>query len=615
MSKLAKKFLEKLLHSDLDGIQGGKEGEHYHLTKAEWERTPSRPFIVSPENGAEGVNQVPLIKGTGYYHPYNLPMFRRDIQIATDVEFENIVYEIDNEEDKFSASTEFQIFPKPDGSYYFEPGTTYYVRIRYQDVNEHWSEWSDVSAFTTMAEFPENALLAPIMAIPVNGGIVRAKDPILAMSTAKMLVGASSLDKANWQIAANPNFDPVLYQAMDSDDVTLHQATGLNLTTALGTEFYARGQQRTVEGDWSPWATVHFGIRPDYEDLVFGVRKIFSKRYGVPFVFNIDPTGEIVSIPKKYWDNHPLYQFTTEEVFVKEGQTAGNLIYSTMAIVPKCYMKYSVYDNDDGDMVIDTWYSPTPQTEDGWRVDMAFENNSDGFYHDACLPKESALMHINGQSNIAVPVSAYDTAAKSFNPRNVLPYMKAIDDSWHLWTIYERRLLLDLMIAEYATLDASRVSAGSGAANNASSFIWRSFRGLQIGGLMHPLFFDGIRQTDVSSEAISKIQVLTPDGGNWMPYDVELAIGNNMHATNILRGYSEEMGFDVALLGIVSKTEPNDGKTTSHLGMSANLRIAAQNESLFGNYYGSFVQDGIFALSSYYSNNNSTYVRMSKTIA
>ena len=33
--KLASKFIDNFLHSSLGDLQGGKEGEHYHLTKAE----------------------------------------------------------------------------------------------------------------------------------------------------------------------------------------------------------------------------------------------------------------------------------------------------------------------------------------------------------------------------------------------------------------------------------------------------------------------------------------------------------------------------------------------------------------------------------------------------
>ena len=169
-----------------------------------------------------------------------------------------------------------------------------------------------------------------------------------------------------------------------------------------------------------------------------------------------------------------------------------------------------------------------------------------------------------------------------------------------MWTIYERRLLLDLMMAEYGTMDATRISTGSGYSNNPSScFCWRPFCGLVYGGgdAATGLAVDGIRQTDANSEEVRKVSVVTPNGGNWVPYDVSLALGTNMYAMDILRGYSDALGFDVALLGIVSRTEPNSGQRTSCWGMKASLTIEANNNAK--GYYCISDQDGLFAIGSH----------------
>lgn len=606
--KLASKFIDNFLHSSLGDLQGGKEGEHYHLTKAEWEKTPTKPHIKSPVNGAKNIHQVPLILGSDYYHPYNMPMYWKEIQIATDAEFENIVYELP-ELEKFSANTSFQVPLKSDETSYLEPGTTYYVRIQYKDRAGKCSEWSDTSTFTTMAGFPDSVFLAPEMIIPPNNGEARASDPILAMKRAKVAAGVAIFDKADWQIAANPDFNPVLYEALGTDNLTMHQAKDVILSSSVGADFYARGRQWPVgETDESkvPWSpAVHFGIRPDYEDPVFGVRKIFSKRYGVPFVFNIDPLGEIVSIPKKYWDNHLLYSALSEDN-VQEIPVTDSLT-SSMVFVPPCYMKYRVYDNDDGDMVIDTWYSLTPQTEDGWRLDMAFEGNEHGFYHGVCLPYKAT----GGYYACKYETAGSTLAGFANNVESELGKMQNLDNSWHVWTIYERRFLLDLMIAEYATFDSSKISSGYGSANSEGSFNWRVFRSLVLESV---IFLTGIKKT-IANNVINKIQVMTPNRGNWMPYDVSIPIGSNLYATDILRGEREELGFDIALLGIVSEVEPTSNQDTSIYGTKVNLSIPQQ---FIANYCATNSQDGIFGLSHY--DNTSTsysttrYFRISKNI-
>lgn len=576
------------VHNELDGLQGGKSGEYYHLTEAEYRRLPIRPVVMSPKNGAAGVNQVPQIVGSPYAHPYDVPMRAKHCQIATDAAFSNVVWE----EEAFSASVVWQVLLKPDNTPYVQPNTKYFVRIRYQDRLGRWSDWSEASAFTTMMEFPESVILTPVMILPADGGQARAIDPILAMSSPKVIAGSANFDAADWQVSNDQSWASTLYSAEGTEDLTVHQTEGLNLATALGLAFYARGRQRTSTGEWSLWSVpARFDIRPEYEDLVFGLRKIFSKKYGTVFVFNIDQEGNVVSIPPKYWDNHPLYAFPKQVINVT-GQRVATDFY--VAFVPPCWMKYRVYDNDDGDMVIDMWYSPTPQTGDGWRLDMAFTRCPNGFYHCRYMPRTGGIY------NPAYLGDGATSAVTTNHEVNQFPLlMNASTPRVHMWTIYERRLLLDLMMAEYATLDATRISTGSGASNTASAFCWRDFVGLIYGGgdAANGMAFDGIRQTDVSAESVDKITVMTPDGGNWTPYDVSLALGENMYATDILRGYSDVMGFDVALLGIVSRTAPNSGQTTSPWGMKASLTIAANNDAK--GFYRSSDQDGLFAVGSH----------------
>ena len=598
MSKILKKFLETILHSDLGGVQGGAEGEHYHLTRAEWERTPVTPYIASPADGAVNVNQVPLIQGCEYRHPYNVMMNGRHLQIASDEAFENIVYEAQD----YEESVSFQILLKDDETPYFEPGTTYYARIRYQARDEKWSQWSPVSRFSTMAEFPDSVLIAPRMVLPPDGGVAAANNPILAMTQAQTMAGVTNFVKADWQIANNPEFTPpLLYEASQVDTLTLHQADGVNLASAVGAEFYARGRQKAITGEWTGWSpAVRFRLKENYTDLVFGIRKVFSKKNNVPLVYNIDTEGNQVSITKKYWDNHPMYQFPVSEEPV--GDTG---LTSSLALVPPCWMKHRVYDNDNGDMVIDTWYSPTPQEGDGWRLDMAFENSPNGFLHGTCMPYLSA-------QNIYV--SKYGTAGKDAYANYMGTYLDNTKSAgYHLWTIYERRLLLDLLMAEYRTLYLSLISTLSGVENNDSSFKWRAFRCLMAtdshgsGTCVYGL------SNSANAGLIDKISVMTPNGGAWIPFDTALPIGANMYVTNILRGYSDELGFDVALLGVCSSAEANSGQTSNPYGVSANLTMQKQ----FSSYaYCTYLNWGLFAMGANDATANAVnrYVRITKDV-
>ena len=540
------------VHNELDGLQGGKANEYFHLTEAEYLRLPIKPTIMSPANGATGINQVPQIVGSPYSHPWDVPMRAKHCQIATDAAFGNVVWE----EEAFSASVVFQVLLKPDNSPYVSPNTKYYARIRYQDRYGRWSEWSDASSFTTMAVFPDSVILTPVMLMPVEGGELPPVDPILAMSSPKVIAGSANFDAADWQITNDQSWASTLYSVSESEDVRLHVAEGVNLATALGATFYARGRQRTSDGEWSPWAVpVSFVPRPDYDDPVFGMRRIFSKKYGQPYVWNIDPEGNQVYIPPSYFETHPLYAFPVQDLPI--GDTG---LTSNVAFVRPCWIKLNVYDNEDGDMVMDLWFSATPQTGDGWILHPAFAEAQDGFWHGTCL---ATLNKGADSKNYAVSKVGEGVYA------NVsLETLMTIDPKWHIWTLYERRLLLDLMMAEHLTFDASKVSLGSGRNNTDESFRWRAFYGLL--NINQQCALTKITQPK-SVSLVETVYVSTPIGDNMIPFDVSL-VNSNAYITDIARGYIPEFGFDVALLGIASRSEAPSGQVNNPFGTKVPCR-------------------------------------------
>ena len=568
------------VHNELDGLQGGKAGEYYHLTEAEYRRLPIRPVVMSPKNGAAGVNQVPQIVGSPYAHPYDVPMRAKHCQIATDAAFANVVWE----EEAFSASVVWQVLLKPDNTPYVQPNTKYFVRIRYQDRLGRWSDWSEASAFTTMAVFPDSVILTPIMLMPTEGGELPPVNPILAMSSPKVIAGSANFDAADWQVTNDQSFETTLYSAAANEDVTVHRTEGLNLATALGSAFYARGRQRTSTGEWSPWAVpVSFVPRPDYDDPIFGMRRIFSRRHNSPWIWNIDPEGKQVYIPPSYFDKHPLYSFPVQDIPI--GDTG---LTSNMAFVAPCWIKLNVYDNDDGDMVMDLWFSATPQSGDGWMLHPAFADAGDGFWHGTCIPTTS-----NGYL-----ISAPDVAGARGS--SVWPYInnnKNQDAGWHIFSIYEQRLLLDLMMAEHLTTDPARVNLGSGFNNNASSFLWRGFRGLLKSGCA--LAIDGIKPMSGTANPITQIGVMMPQMNGFVPVDVSLPNSNNVYVTEVARGYNDVFGFDIALLGIPSQGEAYSGQSGSPFGVvKVNVALNYNTSPVFYNSDDS----GLYLMGTYLNN-------------
>ena len=537
-------------HNILKGIQGGKVEngqvtEAYHLTREEWEKLPVRPSVISPANGETNINQAPQIVGTPYAHPYDTGMYQKHIQIATTNDFAAPVYE----KVEFSGTPVFQVLLKPDNSPYLTQDTVYYVRIRYQDRKGRWSHWSAPSTFRTMVQFPAGILLTPVMLAPVDGGQVQPVNPVLAMSAPKVAVGFANFDKADWQISTDSTFATTVYNKAGSDDLTMHTTEGLNLTTTLGVDFFARGRQRTTDGTYTPWAVpVRFGLRPEYSDPIFGLRRVFSRRYGQAFMYNIDPGGNIVHISERYWRAHPLYAFVKQTIVVGKNSQGKN-VESEMVFVPPCWMKHRVYDNDDGDMVIDLWFSATPQTGDGWRMDPAFTRTPNGFL----LARHVAALEYIVPERKTVLISKQNNSQGLISPG--LSELRSVDSSWHLWTIYERRLFRDLMSARYLVMFSSDVMKTDSGTNILSPRV--------VTGLTNTNYIavEGISWVS-DSDTFSSISVSPPTMQGALPYSINLPNSvSGAHVTGILRGSNSILGFDIALLGIpsaVATGEPGD---------------------------------------------------------
>ena len=112
--------------------------------------------------------------------------------------------------------------------------------------------------FRTMVQFPAGILATPIMTVPSDGSEASAVNPVLGMSSPKVLAGTGNFDKGDWQISTDSTFATTIYNAQGTDDLTFHTATGLNLATALGVDFFARGRQRATDGTYTPWAVFVF---------------------------------------------------------------------------------------------------------------------------------------------------------------------------------------------------------------------------------------------------------------------------------------------------------------------------------------------------------------------
>lgn len=592
-------LIKKTPHNDLKGIQGGKvEGgkvtEAYHLTKDQWEGLPVRPSIVSPANNATDINQVPQFAGSPYAHPQDTLMYMKHIQLAKTNDFAAPVYD----KEEVSRNVTFQVPLKPDNFPYLEQDTAYYARIRYRDRRMRWSHWSAPIRFVTMKTFPINVLVMPEMIIPADGGEASAYNPLLAMTTPKVVGGVAEFDKADWQISTDSTFATTLYDAPGTDDLVTHIAKDLNLTVVQASDFYARGRQRLKDGTYTPWARpVRFGLRPEFDDPVFGLRRVFSKKYGVPMLFNIDEDGDVVYIPKRYWDRHPLYLFARQDINFGEGigSDAGTNFIGEMIYVPPCWIKHRVYDNGDGDMVIDLWFSANERSGDGWMLHPAFARSRNGFLHGVHPARVMATKKSGGEYfYMSTPrTSGYfnDAPQEPMDVLNQIVEGGSNSAPWHFVSIYEYMLLADLITAEFLSLRPLLVG---------TTFNWRGFR--RLVDEYYYVVYSGIALQDTESKRMG-VRFSPPQGGQgFYEIPLNLTLEDTGNATEIVRGHHAGLGFDLALLGIVSAV----GSEPSPFGLN-NIKNAKRsrpippNTSALNAYY-----KGLFGITHNNGSNGGT---------
>ena len=327
----------------------------------------------------------------------------------------------------------------------------------------------------------------------------------------------------------------------------------------------------------------------------------------------IDEDGNEISLPKSYFDNHPLYAFPLKDITVSEGLT------SSVAYIPPCWIKYAIYDNDGGDMVIDLWFCPYAKPDAGWMLYPAFENSPKGFYHGTCLAAKA-----QDSGGASYFVSQYDRAGDPLlhsSDFDGLNNLFTQDSTWHVWNIYERRLLLDLMQAEFSTFLAESVSRGTGIANDNGAFTWRVFRGLTNPGKSSSeyltLAIDGIGAIarQYWNNVLQSLTLTTPSGTGTVPLSVSILFSSNEYVSEILRGEDTELGFDIALLGLPAKIESGAPQGTNPYGAASGFSMSYSTETT---RYFAFSPDlsGLFTVIPQTSNagGGTGYPRLSKTI-
>ena len=183
---------------------------------------------------------TPTLEIVDYSDPDNSPHKQTRWWIATDNEFNNLVWEkSDNTGDMLSQQVDAGVL---------QPNTTYYWRAVFQDNTNLWGYWSNPWSFSTTAPKPPSA---PQLKLPANGSGGVGAAPTLE------LMGFSDPDgdtqqNTQWQIATDSAFLHIAAEWLDSDAEKLRET--LPGPLAWQTTYYWRAKVQDSTGLWSDWS-------------------------------------------------------------------------------------------------------------------------------------------------------------------------------------------------------------------------------------------------------------------------------------------------------------------------------------------------------------------------
>jgi hypothetical protein len=139
----------------------GLEGTHH---------APAKPVNQAPADGATAVQETPTLQGGAYNSLVGSTQQALQVQVSTT-------------DGDFSAPTH-DSGTEPAGTSYNMPkgilstGTTYYWRVRYQDGQATWSDWSDGTSFATDSSF--EYIQTPGNVAPESGATNIPEQPTLS---------------------------------------------------------------------------------------------------------------------------------------------------------------------------------------------------------------------------------------------------------------------------------------------------------------------------------------------------------------------------------------------------------------------------------------------------
>lgn len=352
-------------HADLPDLlpSGIAAAEANHIDNAKWalvdtieKARPLKPTNLSPKADETDVLGKPLFVSSPYACPYGTEMYGYQLKI-----FDmgtTLVY------DSGESEASRPMFRLPEELHI---GTEYRWTVRYQSQNLQWSEWSDLTKFTTAGDFSAKIFTPGIM-IPKEGGVLNSPTP-LVVTTPFEATGSLIQADGDFQIATDSLFANVV------DSGTGKNAFLGSIELTRGEPYFARANHKATGGQVSQWSyPVSFIVRNLYDGQRVGL--VLDSIADWHFTW-VDGNFNPIDIDPDYVNRNGIFVGWQSSANIVGGVPQfTDIDGQKMVIIPKFYIRSGKvpdgYFQGKHFWMID----PTPPSQqdiaDGWHAHPAF---------------------------------------------------------------------------------------------------------------------------------------------------------------------------------------------------------------------------------------------------
>lgn len=453
---------------------------------------PMRPQITSPSNGAVDVNVLTRISASAYYHIHGIPIGGSHWQIATDANFTQIVM------DRTQYSGDYQtVVTSDENGAILSPAIKFYARVRYFDVRDTYSQWSDPISFTTISVPAVSAILEPVILSPAQNGTLPVGTMYLRLSDPEIIGSTLIVNQMEIQVSSTPQFEPAdLYKTYLVNHPYFHYEKDPTLEQ-IASPFFIRARQKdTVNGAASPWSNhIAVNISKYYNGDVIGFcHHAFGTGYyggsnlmsrGITIM--VDESEHQIAVTRDWFDKSPIFSGISSVKIRDKLGVDHDMVFippffvkaKTVEIKPPVKINMANVSNTtsnslpvDDEKKIYVWISPTKK-DDTWYLHPMFQQSPAGVFISAALISHNGTNYVSEINRPAVemPGGLGQTVGKWVS---LFDALETNDYSFAPWNTAIRAGLHLLMAMHYGSINLFNQFTGLyGINNDAASVNWK----------------------------------------------------------------------------------------------------------------------------------------------